>query len=89
MSWEPIRDFHRLTAADHAVLNRMRQRNIGKHEIKMAIETGSIEEGSTDTTIRYRLDMPGVDLLVAVDIPKEQIVTVFYDNEQGAEGGKL
>ena len=89
MSWEPIRDFHRLTAADHAVLNRMRERNIGKYEIKKAIEEGSIEEGSTETTIRYRLDMPGVDLLVAVDIPKEQIVTVFYDDDQGATNGRL
>jgi len=89
MNWEPIRDFSKLSISRHAVLNRIRQRNIGHHEMKRAIEDGSVEEGSDETSIKYRLDMPGVDLIVAVNIPDANITTAFYDNEQGANNGRL
>ena len=85
---EPIRDFSRLTATDH-VINRMKERNIGAHEVRKAVEEGEVYDGETPTTIKYRLEIPGVDLVAAVDIPKEKVVTVYYDDDQGAKGGRL
>jgi len=73
----------------------MKNRNILWGQVEMTIEDGTVEDApgnSNEGNIRYRLDMPGVDLLVAVDTTKGthgKIMTTFYDDEQGAEGGAL
>lgn len=90
----PVRDANKMQHADH-LDNRMKERNILWGQIEMAIEQGSVEDApgkSNKGNIRYRLDMPGVDLLVAVDTTKGKygrIMSPFYDDEQGAEGGAL
>lgn len=86
----PIRDPDRVVLIKHAI-DKMKQRNITATEIKNAIKTGSLEEDPTDeegTNLRYRLEMP-VDLLVAVDQVEEEVVTVFYDDDQGAVRGNI
>jgi len=89
MTKEPIRDFSRLTFSNHTVKNKVRERNIGFREIRLAVEDGSTSPGNTDRTLKYRLDMPGVDLLVIVDVVGEVIVTCYWDDDQGATGGRL
>ena len=85
---DPIRDPDKLTPADH-LGRRMRERNIGAFQVKKAIREGVTEEGSKPTDVRYRLEIPGVDLLVVVDSRNDKITTAFYDDEQGATGGRL
>lgn len=85
---DPIRDPEELSYADH-LSRRMRERNIGAHEVRKAIREGSIEDGSKPSDIRYRLEIPGVDLLVVADTRNDKVTTAFFDDEQGAEGGKI
>lgn len=83
-----IRDVDELERSDH-LGNKMKDRNIGWYEVKQAIENGSVEQANEQHQVRYRLDMPGVDLLVVVDVDRKRIVTTFYDDTQGASGGRL
>lgn len=77
------------TLSNHAK-QRMRDRNIGIQEVKNAIKQGEPDgKGAKPTDVRLRLDFPGVDLLVVVDSRDLTISSVFYDDEQGAEGGRL
>jgi len=90
----PVRDPYEMEYAIH-LDNRMKGRNITWAQVEMAIEEGVVEDAPGDQNegnIRYRLEIPGVDLLVGVDTtkgPNGKIVSVFYDDEQGASGGSL
>jgi hypothetical protein len=84
------RDPDKLELTRHG-MNRMRDRNVGVREIRKCISEGDIspEEGDGPHEARYRLEMPGVDLLLVVDKTRMKIETVFWDDEQGATGGRL
>lgn len=87
----PVRDANIMQTADH-LNNQMKDRDILWSQIEMAIEDGSIEDSVGEDNILYRLEIPGVDLLVGVDTSKGEngrIVTTYYDDEQGAQGGGL
>lgn len=73
---------------NHAV-NQMKSRNIGVHEVELALEGDIKEDANKPHQLVHRLDFPGVDLLVVTDERKDNIVTAFYDDEQGAAGGRL
>lgn len=91
---DPVRDADIMEHADH-LDNQMKDRNVLWGQIVMAIEDGSVEDAKGDHNkgnVRYRLEIPGVDLLVGVDTTKGQygrIASVYYDDEQGAEEGSL
>ena len=83
-----VRDPDKLEGTSHLV-NQMRKRNIGAHEVRKAIREGTVEEGAKPTDVRYRLEIPGVDLLVVVDSRNNKITSAFFDDDQGAEGGRI
>ena len=78
-----------LTLSNHA-MNRVKERNITAYQIKQAIRDGEPDGGAKKPhQIRFRDTYPGADLLVLVDPRKNKIVSVYYDDEQGAVGGSL
>ena len=86
----PIRDPEELEMRTHAY-DMAKSRNIGAFEIKKAISEGDAEVGggATEDFDMYRLEFPGPDLIVIVKVPVKKIWTVYYDNEQGAQGGGI
>lgn len=75
--------------SDHAY-NQMKSRNIGWYETSLAIEEGEVDEiQRPGEKVRLRLSFPGPDLLVTVDESTEKVVTVFYDDSQGAQRGGI
>lgn len=84
------RDPDDVTLTRHA-MQQMKDRNIGVHEIKETIRQGKLEPeaGFEEHEVVYRLEFPGVDLLLTLDADQNNIESVFYDDEQGAEGGSL
>lgn len=84
------RDIDDLDLTNHGKM-KMKDRNIGAHEVIQAVETGEIdtEFPSKDHQIAYILDFPGPDLVVIVDPDRSNIVSVFYDDNTGSEGGAL
>lgn len=99
MSSSPYPDFEDYVASNHAQ-NQMRKRNIGAFEIKKAFKEGQLDEQGPDPEdnagyvleehqIQYTLKFPGPDLIVIADPIDATIVTVFYNDEQGAVGGAI
>lgn len=84
----PPRDPDLIEPTKH-MFQMMKERNIGWHQIELAIEDRSVSQAEGEGNIMYRLDMPGVDLLVVVDTIKMNGVSAYYDDEQGATGGRL
>lgn len=84
------RDPDKLELTQHS-MNRMRDRNVGVREIRKCISEGIIlpEEGNEPHQARYRLEMPGIDLILVISKRDMKIVSVFWDDEQGAKGGGL
>ena len=100
MTREPYpRTIDNVTITDHAK-DQARDRVIGGTEIVKAIEEGEIDEDlpsrvapddSKDRShqIAYVLDFPGSELVVVLDSINNQIVTVYYSDEFGAEKGAI
>jgi hypothetical protein len=84
------RDPSELYRTRHAK-DKMKERNIGMHELKKCIREGNInvEAGNARHEAVYRLEIPGVDLLAVIDKNKGSVETVYWDNQQGATGGGL
>ena len=72
--------------------NKMKNRVIGLHEVREALIDGEISEEapSEDHQVAYITVLP-VSLFVIVDPTKnpDRIVTMFYDNDDGAVEGSL
>lgn len=60
-----------------------------KEEMEQAIAEGATREDTVPSLKKYRLEIPGVDLLTIVDPVRMKIVTTFWDDAQGATGGRL
>ena len=77
-----------LTVTTHAY-DMARSRNIGAYMMKKAITEGELtNKGFEPRHDVYRLELP-VSLLVAVDSEKSNIITVYYDDEEGGLKGAL
>lgn len=84
------RDPEKLELTAHA-MEQVRDRNIGVVEIRNCISKGIInpDEGDGPDEARYRLEIPGVDLLLVISRKDMVIETAYWDDEQGAQGGAL
>jgi hypothetical protein len=78
------RDFDELELTKHAI-DKMKQQTIGTREVRLSIEEGEIhpEEGNGPEEARYRLEVPGVDLLTVVNREGMVIKSTFWDEDQG------
>ena len=94
---EYTRDPDSVELTSHA-LNKVKERQIGAHEIKKAISEGSIDEEypnllldedpNRQYQIAYELEMP-ISLWVILDTRNDKIVTAFYDDQEGAVDGSI
>lgn len=90
MSSEYPRNPDDYTLSRHA-LNQFNDRKIGSVELRNAIKDGEIDEEFTDrdSRIAYRLKFPGPDLLVIANPDDLVVVSIYYDDEEGAKGGSV
>jgi len=84
----PPRDPEQLDPSKHFG-QMLKERNIGTFEVKQAIREGDVSPARGEDEFMYRLEIPGVDLIVIVDASTMTYETAYYDDEQGAEGGRL
>jgi hypothetical protein len=88
MKFAANQDFDDYTAKVHA-RNRIKERNIPVIQIQKAIETGEeLDIGKGEYNNVYRLNLP-VSLIVVTDERDKSIVTVYYDDDEGAHRGVL
>jgi len=88
MTPSPPRDPDNLEPSKHFG-QMIKERNIGAFEVKQAVRDGKVEPARGEDEFLYRLEIPGVDLIVIVDADTMTYETAYYDDEQGAEGGVL
>lgn len=90
-------DDPRIEMSNHALI-KMKEREIGAHEIKKAITEGRIDhdrptlvledDPQRERQIAYELELP-ISLWVIYDPEFEKVVTVFYDDKEGAVDGSI
>lgn len=90
MTSEYSRDPDAYQVTSH-IRTQSHERNFNWEDIKRAVKNGEIDEElpKKDHQIAYRLSVPGVDFVLIVDHERMNYVTGYWDDEQGARGGKL
>jgi len=90
-------DDPRIVMSEHSLI-KMKERDIGGHEVKKAITEGRIDheqpelaledDPARERQIAYELELP-ISLWVIYDPELEMVMTVYYDDQQGAVDGSI
>lgn len=86
-----IRDPDKIIATDHVGQQRTSGgRQITWYQVKKAISEAPLDpdEANEPHQMAYRMELP-VDLVIIVDQDNRKVVTAYYDDNQGATGGRL
>lgn len=82
-----INDFQLTTHAKQQVRDRKISIETVKNAIRKGVEDEEFANESHQTS--FILEFPGPDLILIIDSTNNNIVSVYYDDRQGAEGGSL